>query len=251
MTFGKVYLVGAGPGAADLITLRAARILRQADVLLFDRLANPEIMDFASPKAERIHVGKLPGKDSDTRQNRIFALMIGHARAGKTVVRLKGGDPFVFGRGGEEMLQLQQAGIEAEIVPGISSAIAAPGSAKIPVTFRGLSNSFAVFTAHPGDGLAEPDWSAAATIGTAIFLMGVDRLPMIVSHMLGFGRPLDTPVAVIERATWEDQRTVTGTLADIVEKTRHIVRPPATIIVGAVAGIHTHSVAMALAEQVS
>ena len=251
MSFGKVYLVGAGPGAADLITLRAVRLLRQADVLLYDRLANPEIMAYASPRAERINVGKFPGKDSNARQNRIFALMIGHARAGKTVVRLKGGDPFVFGRGGEEMLQLEKAGIAAEIVPGISSAIAAPASAGIPVTYRGLSNSFAVFTGHPGDGHDEPDWNAAATVGTAVFLMGVERLPMIVSRLLAMGRSPETPVAVIERATWADQQTVRGTLVDIVEKSRHIVRPPATIVVGAVAALHEHPAVLAEVEQVS
>lgn len=238
MTVGKVYLVGAGPGAPDLITLRAVNTLQKAQVLLYDRLANPEIMRHAPDTAEKIYVGKTPGEDQEARQRRIHALMIGHAQSGKTVVRLKGGDPFVFGRGGEEILQLRNAGIEAEMVPGISSCIAAPASAMIPVTYRGVASSFGVFAARPGAGAQydEIDWRVAAGMETAVFLMGVERLPRIVDRLTAMGRSPETPVAVVEKAHTPQEKVVTGTLADIMEKAGD-VRPPATIIVGHVVGV--------------
>ncbi len=238
MKSGKVYLVGAGPGAPDLITLRAVNILGRAEVLLYDRLANPEIMRHAPASAERIYVGKTPGEDQEARQRRIHTLMIGHALSGKTVVRLKGGDPFVFGRGGEEILQLKDAGIEAEMVPGISSCISAPASAMIPVTYRGIASSFGVFAARPGSGAKyeEIDWAVAAGVETAVFLMGVERLPRIVERLTALGRSLETPVAVIEKAYTPNERTIVGTLGDIIEKAEG-VRPPATIVVGQVVDV--------------
>ena len=235
---GKVWLVGAGPGAVDLLTVRAARVLGQADVVLYDRLANPKMLNFTPKTAERIYVGKDLGADAEARQHRIHALMIGHALEGKTVVRLKGGDPFVFGRGGEELVQLRQAGIEAEIVPGISSCISAPSAANIPVTYRGVTPSFGVFAAQPGQSNPSNavDWEAASRIGTAVFLMGVSKLATIVDQLIKHGRSADTPVAVIEKATRPDQRVITGTLTDILDKAIG-VKPPATIVVGEVVDI--------------
>jgi len=246
---GKVYLVGAGPGAADLLTLRAARVLEQAEVLLYDRLVSEEILDMVGKGARRVYVGKELAANSQLRQERIYALMIGHAREGRRVVRLKGGDPYVFGRGSEEMLELVAAGIEAEVVPGISSCISAPGQAHIPVTHRGLAASFGVFTGHPGDGVraVAVDWIAAARIGTAVFLMGVSKLPEIVERLGTHGRSADTPVALIEQATRPGQKVVTGTLADILSKS-HSVRSPTTIVVGEVVGVGTHIAEMKNAQ---
>ena len=237
MTLGKVYLIGAGPGAPDLITLRAVRLLERADIVLYDRLVQPEVLDHATG-AERIYVGKAKGDDMQLRQERIFALMIGHAREGKIVVRLKGGDPFVFGRGGEELLILKDAGIPAEVVPGVSSCISAPEAALIPVTYRGITPSFGVFAGQQGTRAkrAQVDWEAAARIGTAVFLMGVERLALIVERLVAHGRSPRTPVALVERGTLPEQRVVTGTLADIVDKAKG-VRSPATIVVGEVVNV--------------
>ncbi|CAM2007760.1 uroporphyrinogen-III C-methyltransferase [Acanthopleuribacter pedis] len=233
MKSGKVYLIGAGPGAPDLLTLRAYRLLQQADILLYDRLVDPEVIDYAV-KAEKIFVGKNKGDDMQKRQERIFALMIGHAQAGRTVVRLKGGDPFVFGRGGEELMVLAEAGVQGEVVPGVTSCVSAPESALIPVTYRGISASFGVFAGQPGTRKpAYIDWEAAARIGTAVFLMGVERLETIVGKLLEHGRDAQTPVALIERGTLPGQKVATGTLADIVERAAHIAAP-ATIVVGEV-----------------
>jgi len=238
MAFGKVYLVGAGPGAVDLLTLRAVRALEAADIVFYDRLANRDILEIAA-KAERVYVGKRPGEDSAARQNRIHTLMIGHAREGRAVVRLKGGDPFVFGRGGEEALALNEAGIQVEVVPGISSCVAGPAAAMIPVTFRGAAGAFGVFAGHTADGAAGStiDWSVAARMDTAVFLMGVKRLPHIVERLIAHGRSPNTPIALIERATLPEERVVAGTLADIAAKSAG-VRSPAVIIVGAVVELH-------------
>lgn len=236
---GKVFLVGAGPGAPDLLTLRALKLMGRADIVLYDRLVNPDILRHA-PHAEHIFVGKALGADSRVRQERIFTLMIGHARLGKTVIRLKGGDPFVFGRGGEEMLKLRSAGIAVEVVPGISSSIYAPQSAMIPVTFRGIASSYGVFAGHPGDSEgSRVDWVAAARIQTAVFLMGVAKLPVIVGNLLAQGRSPQTPVALIEKASLPGQKVVTGTLADILAKSGQ-VEPPTTIVVGEVVGMASH-----------
>ncbi len=246
MNFGKVYLIGAGPGAADLLTVRAARLLAQADIVFYDRLVGEEILELVGPGTELVYVGKEPEMNSGARQERVHTLMIGHARSGRTVVRLKGGDPFVFGRGGEELLRLRAAGIEVDIVPGISSAIAAPQAAWIPVTHRGVATNFGVFAGQPGDGAHSAlDWRAAAYLDTAVFLMGVAKLPEIVAQLIDHGRHPRTPVAVICNATREDQRVYVGELETIVVNAR-LATSPATIVVGEVVGIRESALAAAL-----
>lgn len=236
MTLGTVYLVGAGPGAADLLTIRALRTIEAAQVVLYDRLVGDDVLALIPGTCRKVFVGKLPQEDSRTRQERIHTMLIGFAREGLQVVRLKGGDPFVFGRGGEELLYLRAAGIPCEIVPGISSCVAGPAAAMIPVTHRDTASSFGVFAGHPGEGVRNGgvDWEAAARINTAIFLMGVARLPIIVDRLMRHGRSAQTPVAVVANATRADQNTVTGTLADIVNKAAG-VGSPAVIVVGDVA----------------
>ena len=237
MNTGKVYIVGAGPGAPDLITVRAKKLLGLAEVVLYDRLVNPEILEFIGPGALLIDVGKRLKQSSSARQNIIHRLMIGHAAHGKTVVRLKGGDPFVFGRGGEEIAALAEAGIRAEVVPGISASVAVPASIGVPVTMRGLASSFGVFAGHPAEESADDgiDWACAAKIGTAVFLMGVGRLGYIVDRLLEHGRDIDTPIGLIEKGTLPDQKVVVGTLGNILDRIGDI-SPPATIVVGAVVG---------------
>lgn len=229
----KVYLVGAGPGDPGLITLRAVEILRQADVVLYDRLVNPILLGYAPVSAECIYVGKERGTPGKGRQETIHELMIEHAQAGKLVVRLKGGDPFVFGRGGEEALALATAGVAFEVVPGISSAVAAAESAHIPVTHRGISAGFAVFAGQEAEGGDGIPWNAAAKIPTAVFLMGVERLPVIVERLLAEGRDPSTPVAIVSNASLPTQRVAVGSLETITALAEGI-EPPATIIVGEV-----------------
>lgn len=229
---GVVYLVGAGPGDPELITVRGLACLRQADVVIYDRLVHPSLLDEAPAWAERIFVGKASGRHT-MRQDDINALMIERARAGQVVVRLKGGDPFVFGRGGEEMVACLKAGVRCEVVPGVTSAISVPASASIPVTYRGVASAFAVVTAHRADILDEVDWEALARVDTLVVLMGVKRLPHVVSMLRQHGRAAETPVAVVERGTLPQQRVITGTLANIVQRARQAdVRPPATIVIG-------------------
>ncbi len=223
-----VYLVGAGPGDPGLITLKGAECLRRADVVLYDRLVHPRLLDYAPPTAERLFVGKGRSEHSIPQQQ-INALLVQHASQGKTVVRLKGGDPFVFGRGGEEALVLSQAGIPFEIVPGISSALSAPAYAGIPITHRGLADSFTVATGHRArnpEGEAEP-----VSAGTLVYLMSVETLAKIVQDLLNKGWDPGTPAAMVRLATTPRQETVTGTRGDIVERGRHL-RPPAVFVVG-------------------
>jgi len=234
---GFVSLVGAGPGDPELITLKGARAIEQAEVILYDRLINPRLLDLASPLATLVNVGKAPGECGRPRQETINALLVEYARRGRRVVRLKGGDPFVFGRGGEEMLALREAGIPYEVVPGISSSIAAAGAAGIPVTHRGLSNGFAVFTAQSAADEDSVPWAAAACCPTLVLLMGVEALRRVVDRLISNGKPGDTPVAVIERATWPEQRVVIGQLSEIIRKMSNI-NPPATIIIGEVVSLH-------------
>jgi len=229
---GMVYIVGGGPGDPALITVKGLDCLRQADVVLYDRLIAPELLDEAPSSAERINVGK-ESKLHRRSQSEINALLIEKAREGKTVVRLKGGDPFVFGRGGEECQALAEAGLRYEVVPGISSAIAVPAYAGIPVTYRGVTTAFAVVAGHTVGEDSKIDWRSVSRIGTIVFVMGVERLPEIVSQLVAHERPLDTPAAVIEEGTTQDQRVAIGTLADIVEKSQN-ARPPAILIVGEV-----------------
>jgi len=232
---GKVFLVGAGPGDAKLITLRGLEALQQADVILYDRLANPRLLDYAPDDAERIYVGKMPDRHSLT-QEEINALLVEKALAGKTVVRLKGGDPCVFGRVGEEAEALAAHGIPFEIVPGITAGIAVPAYAGIPVTHRDFNSSVAFVTGHerPDKEGSSINWAKLATaVDTLVFYMGVGNLPFIVEQLLAHGRAPDTPVAVIRWGTLPEQQTVTGTLATIVERVREAgLQPPAITVVG-------------------
>ncbi|HWA82576.1 MAG TPA: siroheme synthase CysG, partial [Fimbriimonadaceae bacterium] len=230
---GHVTLVGAGPGDPDLITVKGLKALQSAEVVLYDRLANPALLSHAPSNAPLIDVGKAPGECGRPRQETIHALLIEHARRGRRVVRLKGGDPFVFGRGGEEVLALAEAGISYSVVPGVSSAISAPAAAGIPVTHRGLSTGFAVFTAQGASEAETVPWEIAAGMPTVIFLMGVERLPNVVRRLREHGRPADTPVAVISRATLPEQRQAIGTLESI-ESLAAELQSPATIVVGEV-----------------
>lgn len=233
-TNGIAYIVGGGPGDPGLITVKGLECLRRADVVLYDRLVAQELLTEVPPHAELIDVGKEPKRHRRS-QDEINALLIEKAREGKVVVRLKGGDPFVFGRGGEECQALAEAGIRYEVVPGVSSAIAVPAYAGIPVTQRGLTTAFTVVAGHAGD--SDIDWEAIARIGTIVFLMGVEHLPEIVPQLIAHGRSAHTPVALIQEGTTPNQWVVTGTLADIVEKTREI-RPPAVLVVGEVVRLH-------------
>jgi len=233
-TPGKVYLVGAGPGDPELLTLKAVRCLKEAQVVVHDRLINRSLHAYA-PQAEWIDVGK-ETNHHPVPQKQINQILVDQARAGRTTVRLKGGDPFVFGRGGEEAQALVEAGIPFEVVPGVTSAIAVPAYAGIPVTHRGVACSVIFVTGHRADCSedSESDWKRAARgADTLVFLMGVKNLPHIVAQALAAGRAPDTPIALIERGATREQKTVTGTLADIVERAAE-VRPPAIIVMGEV-----------------
>jgi uroporphyrin-III C-methyltransferase len=234
-TNGIVYIVGGGPGDPGLITVKGLNCLRRADVVLYDRLASPELLNEAQSYAELIDVGKEPKRHRRS-QEEINDLLIKKAREGKIVVRLKGGDPFVFGRGGEECQALAAAGVRYEVVPGVSSAIAVPAYAGIPVTQRGVTTSFVVVAGHTGDSDSDIDWADISRIGTIVFLMGVEHMSEIVHQLVAHGRSSYTPVAVIQEGTTENQLVVIGTLADITEKAEGI-RPPAVLIVGEVVNL--------------
>ena len=229
---GFVYLVGAGPGDPELLTLKAARCIGAADAILVDALVDPRVLAHAKQTARVIHVGKRGGCRS-TPQQFIERLMIRFARAGAVVVRLKGGDPFVFGRGGEEAMALRRAGIRHEVVPGVSSGLAAASSAGIPVTHRGLASAVTFISGHAADGAA-PDWSALVKSGgTLVVFMGVKRLPAIARGLLEAGLPPDTPAAAIERATWPGQRVIRATIAAIAQEAmRAQLDSPAILVVG-------------------
>jgi uroporphyrinogen III methyltransferase/synthase len=237
---GRVYLVGAGPGDPGLLTARALELIAAADTILYDKLIPAEALDGAREDAELLFVGKEGGGES-VPQEQTEALLVERALAGREVVRLKGGDPFVFGRGGEEASALREAGIDFEVVPGVTAGVAAPAYAGIPVTHRGVSAAVAFVTGHedPTKGESALDWQALASFpGTLVFYMGVRRLTEIVRSLLAGGRPADEPVAVVERGTLPGQRLVRGTLADIAEIVhREQVRAPAITVVGAVAGL--------------
>lgn len=234
---GSVALVGAGPGDPALITVRGRELLRRADVVVHDRLVSEELLREASPSAVLENVGK-HGHGESTSQDAINARLVQLARAGKRVVRLKGGDPFVFGRGGEEREALRAAGVPCEIVPGISSAIAAAAAIGVPVTHREVASSFTVATGHDADGDEERhDWDALAASPTLVVLMGRKTLGAVVERLLAAGRDGDTPAAVVSRATLREQRAVVATLATIVERVEAEEIPaPATLIVGEVVG---------------
>lgn len=237
MSAGTVYLVGAGPGDPGLITVKGLEMIRRADVLVYDRLASPRLLGYAPEGAERIYVGKRPDRHTLS-QEEINELLVRKAKEGKTVVRLKGGDPFVFGRGGEEAETLVKHGIPFEVVPGITSAIAVPAYAGIPVTHRDFNASFAVVTGHerPEKTESSIDWEHLARAAeTLVFLMGVGNLPLIRERLLRYGRSPDTPVALIRWGTRVEQQTLTGTLEDIVERVEQAnFQPPAVTVVGEV-----------------
>jgi len=232
-----VYLVGAGPGDPGLLTLRGAELLGRADVVVYDRLVSGRILDLAAPWAELIYAGKAPG-EAALDQKAINAVLIGRARAGKDVIRLKGGDPFVFGRGGEEALACAEAGVPFEVVPGVSSAVAAPAYAGIPVTHRGLASSFAVVTATGAGGSPTDLGPVARGADTLIVLMAAGRLEAVCGRLIAEGRSPDEPAAVVESATSDQQRTVTARLEDLAARAAAArIRPPATLVVGEVASL--------------
>jgi uroporphyrinogen III methyltransferase / synthase len=238
---GTVYLVGAGPGDPGLLTLRAAKLLRRADVVIHDALVSPEILAMASPGAEMIDVGKRCGGRS-TRQVEIHRELIRSARRNRVVVRLKGGDPFVFGRGGEEALALREAGIPFRVVPGITAGVGAAAYAGIPVTHRGLASAVTFVTGHedPTSSASGVDWDALGRVGgTIVIYMGVARLPALLERLVAAGRAADTPAAIVECGSCREQRTVKGTLADVAELAAVAgVGAPALAIVGEVVSLH-------------
>ncbi|MBN1234445.1 MAG: uroporphyrinogen-III C-methyltransferase [Methanotrichaceae archaeon] len=234
MALGKVYLVGAGPGDPELMTLKAKRLLGIADVVLFDRLLDPTMLD--GVKAELIDVGKNAGRHKLTQEG-INQLLIEKAETGAVVLRLKGGDPYLFGRGGEEALALQEKGIPFEVVPGVTSSIAAPELAGIPVTHRGVASSLIIVTGHEEPGKETPlDWKAIAALGgTLVVLMGVSRLEKNVEALIAAGKSPRTPAAMVEKGGWSEQRMISATLADIAEKAREAkIESPAILVVGEV-----------------
>ena len=242
MNTGTVFLVGAGPGDPDLITRKALRLLRKADVVIYDRLIPRQLLDETRRDAELINAGKAPTRHRLS-QAAINALIIDRALAGLDVLRLKGGDPFVFGRGGEEALECHRLGIPFEVVPGVSSAFAVPAYAGIPLTQRHISSAFTVITGHEIDETV--NYAALARLGgTIVILMGVKQLPNITDKLLLSGLPGDTPAAVIEWGATAHQRTATSTLEDIAAVAReHGIRPPAITVVGEVVRLRDEGVA--------
>lgn len=232
---GKVYLIGAGPGDPKLCTIKAAECIRKADVVVYDRLVHPAILKHARPDAEMVYVGKA-SSDHTMKQEDINRLLADKAKEGKVVARLKGGDPFVYGRGGEEAELLVEEGVPFEIVPGITSAIAVPAYAGIPVTHRKVCSTLGIITGHEHPGKTESSirWDKISTgIDTIVFLMGVDNLSNIVDKLLDNGRSPDTPVALIRWGTRSNQETLTGTLRDIIEKVEQAqFKSPAVTVVG-------------------
>lgn len=238
---GKVYLVGSGPGDPELLTIKAKRLIESAEVILYDQLPGEAILKMMPESAEKIDVGKYAGNHKLS-QWQINELLVKRAKEGKIVVRLKGGDPYLFGRGGEEAQTLAQEGIEVEIVPGITSAIAVPAYAGIPITHRDYASMVTFITGHedPEKEDTALDWELLARFkGTLVILMGVSMLPRNVKELVKHGKSIDTPVAVIERGTRPDQRVTIGTLADIVGlcKQRN-VKAPAITVIGDVVKLH-------------
>jgi len=234
---GFVWLVGAGPGDPRLLTLRGAEVLQRADVVIHDRLIPAALLDLAPARAERIDVGKVPGS-ARISQEEINRLIVERAAAGKAVVRLKGGDPFVFGRGAEEARACADAGVAFEIVPGVSAAVAAPELAGIPVTHRGVASSFAVTTATLTDGGSNDLRRLSMAADTLVVLMAAARLEEVCGEVISAGRPGRTPAAVVEEAGTPRQRTIIATLATLPRIARLAgVGPPATLVIGDVVAI--------------
>lgn len=235
---GKVYIMGAGPGDLELLTLKGKRAIEEADCIVYDRLINPRILDFAKKDAEMIYLGK-GNTEGGVIQDEINRTIVTKALEGKIVARVKGGDPFVFGRGGEEIQSLFDNGISFEVIPGITSSISVPAYAGIPVTHRGVARSFHVFTGHTMEDGTWHNFEAIAKLeGTLVFLMGIKTLPIIVSDLVKNGKDPKTPVAIIEKGATADQRVTVGTLENIIEKAkeRKIV-PPAITIIGEVVNL--------------
>ncbi|NVM26065.1 MAG: uroporphyrinogen-III C-methyltransferase [Desulfobacterales bacterium] len=240
---GIVYLIGAGPGSPDLITVKGRKCLQKADVIVYDYLASESLLSLAGEDAETIYAGKKSGRHSMS-QEEINNLLIEKAKEGLTVARLKGGDPFIFGRGGEEAMELSRAGITFEIVPGVTSAVAVPAYAGIPLTHRGYSSTVCFITGHedPTKEESSINWSALSeSSGTLVFLMGIGNLEKIARKLIDGGRPSDSPVVVIGNGTMPNQRTITGTLANISKKVKDAdLTPPGVIVVGDVVNLRGH-----------
>lgn len=235
MTPGTVALVGAGPGDPGLLTLKAAQLLGEADVVLVDRLVAKQVLEHVRPGAQVVDVGKTSWTGTAPRQDEINAQLVAYARAGHRVVRLKGGDPFVFGRGSEEAEALVDAGIAFQVVPGISSAVAAPAYAGIPVTARGYTQDVCIVTGHldPDDPASRVRWQALAQgPGTLVILMGLDRLRVLADGLVRYGRDPGTPAACIEQGTIPEQRVVVGTLASLADDVAAVglAAPVATVV---------------------
>ena len=237
---GIAYLVGAGPGDPGLLTIRGKELIETAQTIVYDYLADSRLLSLANDEAELIYVGKQAGQHTMP-QDEIDALLVKLVRSGKTVVRLKGGDPFIFGRGGEEALALAHASLPFEIVPGITAGAAVPAYAGIPVTHRGLATSVSFITGHedPTKNQSQINWNALATIGgTLVFYMGVKNLPLITQQLIDHGMPTDTPAAVIANGTKSAQRSVTGTIATIADiAQKAAIKPPAITVIGQVAAL--------------
>lgn len=236
---GRVYLVGAGPGDPELLTLRAVRLLRQAEVIVYDHLVSSEVLDFVSPAAVRIYAGKRRNEHT-LRQEQINDLLVKHAREGRQVVRLKGGDPFIFGRGGEELQALAAHGIAFEVVPGVTAASGVSSYAGIPLTHRDYAQCCIFVTGHLKDGTADLDWpSLVRPRQTVVIYMGLGGLPEICGQMMTHGAASTLPVAVVQDGTITTQKVVTGTLSDITERVAEQgLTSPCLIIIGEVVKLH-------------
>jgi len=246
---GTVYLVGAGPGDPELITLKGAKALSRADVVVYDALVQSGLLGMAPEGAQMLYMGKRCGRSCPS-QEEINQTLIEHARTGRTVVRLKGGDPFVFGRGGEEVLALGAAGIPCEVIPGVTAGVAVPASMGIPVTHRGISGSVVFVTGHPGTGLEDPvDWEGLAkSASTIIIYMGLTRLPEIAARLIEAGKPASTPAAVVSQGTGEGQKQVIAPLGELCSASRRAgIKTPALIIIGPVVGLRDRFATLASA----
>ncbi len=239
MAHGKVFLVGAGPGDPKLLTVKAAELLKTAKNVVYDRLVSEEILSIIPESAEKVYVGKESGRHV-VPQDKITELLVKLALEGKDVVRLKGGDPFIFGRGGEEAEALAENGIEFEIVPGVSSSVVAPMYAGIPLTHRDYASSVAIVTGHQaGDGERTIEWAKiAGAVDTLVILMGIESLDAIVDKLISGGINSATPVAIVEKGTSKQQRSITGTIATIIEEAKEAdIKPPAVVVIGGVVNL--------------